>query len=542
MLVGDWPARFRAAAIQIQRSIVGRRNVIKRNLNARANVNSVFREIFKCESRRIGFLYLASCAAFLLVGATAALVLQFDMFSTSARLVNPQLYGKLLTQHGMMMMFVFLLPLLPGTLGNFVLPAALGAKNLAMPKLNLAGWFCHLIGGILVLVSIELGAYTSGWTMLMPPGVPVSLFGILIFGLFLCACSVLLLGVCILRTIVSSRYRSIPMAQLPLLVWFFFFWALAQILVTPVRLVTLALTMAAQSGGGSVLSLLDAAAILRYRQLFWLYAGPATLATLLPAIGVTFEVLSAQARKAWEARTKLVSAGVGLTILILASWGQHLITAPDQEKLAAIGSLFAGLTAVPILLIVISWLSMMVRTRNLLAVPLTFVWMQIVLLALAMSSTLVLAVPALGIYLHNTYFTVAHLHLVLVGTVLTSFLAGLFHWLPMLTRREYSRRLAYLVAAGFSIGIVATLAPLFLLGTQGSPKGLQTYPEQFQSLHLVSSTGAIILYVSLLLGMVVAIWSCFRGATNAAEQRPDALGGEFSYSQMVIGPSGRNTR
>lgn len=501
-----------------------------------------FRSILKGESRRIGFLYLISCAVFILVGASAALGLQIDMFSTSTRVLNPDQFGKLLTEHGMAMVFVVLLPLLPGSLGNLVLPAALGTRNLAMPRWNFASWLCHLVGGVLVLVSIELGAYTNGWTMFQPPAVPALLFGTLIAGLSLCAASVVLLALCILRSMLSTRHRSITLKQFPLLVWFFLFWALIHTLVTPIRLVTLALTFAAQNNAGSYLSLLDASGIVRYQQLFWLYAGPAILATLLPAIGITYEVLAAQLRSKLPSRTMLVAVGGGLSMLIMMSWGQHLVTAPEQEKLAAVGSLFAALTVVPLLLFLTSWLGLVVRVRNLLTVPLIFIWMQLAAMVLMTLTILVKAIPALGVYLHNSYFTVAQLHLLLLGTVLTSFLAGLFHWLPIATDREYKKRPGYLVAAGFAIGSMATFLPMFLLGTQGSPKGLQDYPSQFQSLHLVSSIGAIILFSSLLLGIAIAIWSYFKGVPGSSDEKLESTGGEFSYVPLATGHLGRDLK
>ena len=152
---------------------------------------------------------------------------------------------------------------------------------------------------------------------------------------------------------------------------------------------------------------------------------------------------------------------------------------------------------------------------------------------IASLTTLALAIPALGMYLHNSYFTVAQLHLLLLGTVLTSFLAGLFHWLPTLINREYSHSLGYLAAAGMLLGSIATFTPLFILGTQGSPKGLHSYPEQFQTLHLLSSIGAIVLVASLILGMAVAVWSWYRGKPSSATLRQDSVGGEFSYVQMA---------
>ncbi len=137
-----------------------------------AKVIFAFHKLLECESRRIGFLYLVSCAVFLLVGTTCALAVQIDLSKLSFGFLDPEQFGKALTQHGMVMVFVFLLPLMASTLGNFALPAALGVRNLAMPGLNLFGWFCHVIGGILILVSVELGSYTSGWTInSMPPTV-----------------------------------------------------------------------------------------------------------------------------------------------------------------------------------------------------------------------------------------------------------------------------------------------------------------------------------------------------------------------------------
>ncbi len=496
---------------------------------------SSFRGIFGSDSRGIGFRYLINCGAFLLVGLATALALQIEMFSASRQFLDSQMFGEVLTQHGMLMVFVFLLPLFPGTLGNLVLPAALGVKNLAMPRLNLVGWLCHLIGGVLIVVSIELGAYTSGWTMLMPAGVPASTYVALLVGLALCAGSVLGLAICILRTILSRKHRAIAVKQLPLIAWFFCFWALVQILVTPIRVATLVLAILAANKNGAALSLVDADGIVRYQQLFWLYTGPAILATLLPAIGITFEVLSAHARKHLVSRTKYVIVGIGLALLILVSGSQHLITVPEQEKLAAIGSLFASLTVVPLFLIVISWLGMVLQARGIRSVPLTFIRLQIVLMALSLPGTLALAIPALGVYLHNSYFAVAHLHLLILGTVTTSFLAGLFHWLTLLTGREYSQRLARLVAGGLLVGIVVTFAPLFLLGSKGSPKNLHVYPEQFQTLHQISTAGAVVLCGSLVLGVAVAVWGSLRGFRSSINQDLYSTGGEFSYAQISIG-------
>jgi cytochrome c oxidase subunit 1 len=144
---------------------------------------------------------------------------------------------------------------------------------------------------------------------------------------------------------------------------------------------------------------------------------------------------------------------------------------------------------------------------------------------------LALAFPALGSYLRGTYFTVGQLHLLGLGIVLTSFLAGLFHWYSTWWNRSLSTKLGPIVALTLVLGLILSFVPMLILGSQGLPKALRTYGSQFEALHLLSSIGSLLLAGSILFGIAVLIWNAYRGEAigNAAELRD---GGEFSYRNM----------
>ena len=191
-------------------------------------------------SRTIASLYLLTFGPFIFIGAAAALGMQVELWGASSTIFSGQLFGHMLTQHGMVMTFIVLIPLIPAVMGNFILPSAVGANDMAMRRWNLAAWIMHLFGAIAIIISVELGAYDTGWTMTIPPGTSV-LFQMLLSGLLLVAASTLIMNLIISWTTLSRRYRTIPMSQLPVLAWFFLVGSLVLIVRSPIRFCTLTL-------------------------------------------------------------------------------------------------------------------------------------------------------------------------------------------------------------------------------------------------------------------------------------------------------------
>ncbi|MEW6051734.1 MAG: cbb3-type cytochrome c oxidase subunit I [Candidatus Zixiibacteriota bacterium] len=486
--------------------------------------------LITANSQRVALLYLLTFGAFVLVGASAALVMQLELWGASSTLFSGQFFGHILTQHGVVMTFVVLIPLIPAVIGNFVLPSAVGARDMAMPRWNMVGWIVHLLGSTAVVVAVELGAYDTGWTMTIP-SVATGTYQLLIAGLFFVAASTLIVNCVVARTILSRKHRTLPMSKLPILAWFFLVSSLVVLIVSPIRLFTLTMLSSQHFGLTPVFSLLEGDGIIQYQHLFWAYAGPATSATLLPALGITFEVLAARTGTVLFARRALIVAGIMLGQFSLIAWGRHLLVTTDSEPLALAGSLFSLLTVVPISLILLSWFIMLSRVRSWKSVPILITGLQTIFVVIGGFAGIMLAIPSTGLMLHDSYTTTGHLHLIALGLVFLSFLTGLFHWWPVIMQRTISPRAGRAVAICIVIGIMTTYFPMLVNGLGGLPKALSVYPAQFEMMHKVSTAGAVV----LMTGLLGAIWllarSTLGGVSRPHEVVPDAVG-EFAYANV----------
>lgn len=499
----------------------------------KVHLSSAIGWLLHANSRRIGLLYLVNCALIALIGIAAALLIQIDMFSPTDQLVGSQWFGKLLTGHGMVMVFLLLIPFFTGVFGQLVLPSAIGRSDLAMRGVSFIGWLCHLSGSLLVILSLLMGAYDTGWTMMIPAAGHSPQFILLLIGLTLAALSVLLPSIAIAYSVLSRRVRTQPLARLPLFAWFLLFGAVTQILVTPVRLITLLILLGGQLWGWSYFSLSDPAGIARYQQMSWLYAGPATLGLILPAIGILFEILAARTSAFVRSRTVLVGSGLALTLLGIGSWSQHLVGAADKELMVSIGSMLGLMMIPPAALILYHWSRAIARLRFPFSTPDIFVLVVTVLFVMTGLAGASLAIPAVGIQLHNTYFSIAHLHIALAGAICGAILAGLFHFWPRWWQSTFSDRLGKLSGIGMLAGICLAFLPWTILGANGLPSSLHVYPEEYQILHAISSGGSILLVLSLLTALVILFASAIRRQGTVAESIDDS-GGEFSYRSMTV--------
>jgi cytochrome c oxidase subunit 1 len=495
-----------------------------------ADSMNAFKMFLQAPSILVGRLYLMTCGLFMLIAATAAVVIQFDMLTPVLQVTGALWFGKLLTGHGMLMIFLVVLPVFPGVFGQLVLPSAVGERQFVQSRLGLAGWLCHLIGGILVVVALLLGGYDSGWQMMMPVAGHTQPFVLLIIGLLLAALATLLPSIEIVRMVASRRVRSHSMAKLPIFAWFLLLGAIVQVVVTPVRLVTLLAVLGSHLWGWTYFSLTHPEGISLYQQFFWLYAGPATLSLLLFVVGLGFEVLVARSKVALHAHTALIVAGFGLLILSIASFPQHLIASGESELATVLGSLFGLLMTGCAGFILLHLLRQLVRIQR----PYTgvdlFVFSTLFCGFLSGLEGAALAIPAIAIHLHNTYFTVAHLHVALVGVIGGAVFGGLFHFWPQWWQCILPAKSVRISAYTMLVGICLTFLPMVALGTLGLPRSLYEYPDNYKVLHAISSVGSFLLVASLLHAIAILALSARRRIP--AIEGPQPIGGEFTYSNM----------
>ena len=497
-------------------------------LNANYGVKSW---LLTVDHKRIALLYLVGVTLFFAIGGLMAVLIRIELATPAGDLVQADTYNRLFTMHGVVMIFFFLIPAIPGVLGNFLIPIMIGAKDMAFPKVNLASWYIYMAGGAFAFWSMLHGGVDTGWTFYTPFSTAFSNSYVIstAIGGFLAGFSSILTGVNFIVTIHRLRAPGMTWFRLPLFIWAHYATAIIQILATPVLAITLVLLIAERAfkigifdpalGGDPVL----------FQHLFWFYSHPAVYIMILPAMGVMSELISAFARKRIFGYKVVAFASVGIAVLGFLVWGHHMFVSSQSVYAGVIFSFLSMLVAVPSAVKVFNWTATLYKSSVSWETPMIYALGFIGLFTIGGLTGIMLATMGINIHVHDTYFIVAHFHYVMVGSVLMAYLGGLHFWWPKITGRMYpvfwSKVSALLVFVGFNL----TFFPQFLLGYLGMPRRYHAYPEDFQVLNVLSSAGASVLGLGYLLPLIYFVWSMRYG--QRAESNPyDAFGLEWETS------------
>jgi len=410
------------------------------------------------------------------------------------------------------MVWLFMIPSIPGAFGNIFLPLMIGAQDVAFPRLNLASFWVYALGAIIVFAALILGGVDTGWTFYAPFSTTsqgaVTLVAV---GIFTVGVSSILSGINFIATVHTLRVRGLRWTQLPLFVWAIYATSIIQVLATPVLGMSLALVGADHYwhlglfepalGGDPVL----------FQHLFWFYSHPAVYIMILPAMGVISDVVatSAHNRPAWYAG--ILASSLGIAFVGFLTWGHHMFVAGMSTFDVGLFGILSMLVAIFSAIKVFAWISTLYGGRITLATPILYVFTFIFLFVFGGMSGVAVATSSLDVHWHDTYFIVAHFHFIMVGGTLTAYLAALHYWFPKLTGRMYSEAWAKLATAAVSLGFILTFTPQFLLGNAGMPRRYWSYPAQYQPLHVVSTVGAMMLAAGLLLTLAYLTYAIFRG-------------------------------
>ncbi|MBI4458940.1 MAG: cytochrome c oxidase subunit I, partial [Acidobacteria bacterium] len=461
------------------------------------------------DHKRIGLLYLVSITLFFFLGGALAVLIRLDLLTPEGDLVSAATYNKLFTMHGIVMNFFFLIPSIPSVLGNFLIPLMIGAKDLAFPRLNLASWYLFNAGGLIALYSILSGGVDTGWTFYTPFSSVYSNTHVVstILGIFITGFSSILTGLNFIVTIHTMRAPGLTWFRLPLFVWAHYATSLIFILGTPVIAITLALVAAERVfhlgifnpalGGDPVL----------FQHLFWFYSHPAVYIMILPAMGVTSEIVTTFARKKIFGYAFVAAASLGIAVIGFLVWGHHMFVAGQSAYAAMIFSFLSFLVAIPSAVKVFNWTATLYKGSVSWATPMLYGLGFIGLFVIGGLTGLFLAALGVDVHVHDTYFVVAHFHYIMVGGAVMGYLGGLHYWWPKISGRLYPEAIARFAAIVLFIGFNLTFFPQFILGYLGMPRRYHAYPAEFQVLNVMSTAGASILAVGYLLPMVYFVWS-----------------------------------
>ncbi len=465
--------------------------------------------LFTKDHKRIALLYLATITLFFFIGGIFATVIRIELLTPQGDLVSSDTYNKLFTMHGVIMVFFFLIPSIPATLGNFFMPMMLGARDLAFPRINLLSWYLLVIGGLFAMFAMLAGGVDTGWTFYTPYSTSYSNTWVIATGLgvFISGFSSILTGLNFIVTIHRMRAPGMTWFRLPLFVWSHYAASILMVLATPVLAITLVLVglerlldigvFDASKGGDPIL----------FQHLFWFYSHPAVYIMILPGMGVISEVVSTFARKRVFGYTAVAFSSVAIAVFGFFVWEHHMFIMGVSNYSTLVFSLLTMLVAVPSAIKIFNWTFTLYKGSITFETPMLYAFGFMGLFTIGGLTGVFLGSTGTDIHLTETYFIVAHFHFVMVGGMLMAFLSGIHFWWPKITGRMYPEKISQLAALVTFIGFNFTFFPQFILGTLGMPRRYAAYPPEFQILNVFSTAGATILGVGYVLPLLYLTWS-----------------------------------
>ena len=470
------------------------------------------------DHKRIAMLYLISITIFFGVGGLFALGIRLELMTPKGDFVSADTYNKLFTLHGVVMIFFFLIPSIPATLGNFLIPIMCGAKDLAFPRINLLSWYLYVIGGMLGLAAIASGGLDTGWTFYSPYSTSASTSNVTVAAMaaFVAGFSSILTGFNFIVTIHRMRAPGLTWFRLPLFVWAHYATSLVMILGTPVIAITLTLVMAERTLGLPVFDPKIGGDPVLFQHLFWFYSHPAVYIMILPGMGVISELVAAMSRKQIFGYAFVAFSSLAIAILGFLVWGHHLFVSSQSIYAGLVFSIISMLVAVPSAVKTFNWTATMYKGSISWESPTYWVIGFMGLFLIGGLTGLFLATLGLDVHLTDTYFVVAHFHYIMVGGAIMAFLGGLHFYWPKMIGKMYPEPLAKASAILVFVGFNLTFFPQFLLGYLGMPRRYHAYPEEYQVLNVASTAGATILGLGYGLCLAYLLWSLEKGKTAPA--------------------------
>lgn len=475
------------------------------------------------DHKRIGILYLITLTIVFLFAGLFALLVRTELITQGTTIMTADQYNFSFTMHGVLMTFLFLVPVTPGILGNFLLPLHIGAKDVAFPRLNLASWYVYMAGATLVIASLFVGKLDTGWTFYTPYSLNTN--GSVIFlalAIFIAGFASIFTALNFIVTIHKMRAPGLTWNRLPLFVWGMYSVSLVQLLATPVLGVTVLLLFLERIlqigifdpalGGDPIL----------FQHFFWFYSHPAVYIMILPAFGIVSEIISTFSRQRIFGYTAIALSSVAIALLGFLVWGHHMFVSGQSAISAIIFSLITYLIGIPSGIKVFNWIATMYKGSVWLQTPMIYALMFLFLFTIGGLTGIMVGVLAVDVHLHDTYYVVGHFHYVMMGGTVIALIGGMYFWFPKMFGRMYPERISKIFAVIVFVGFNVTFFTHLILGAQGMPRRYYDYIEAYATLHFISTIGSYILSVGLFGILGTWIYALVKG--EKAPQNPWGAG------------------
>src|SRR5690349_7940497 len=480
------------------------------------------------DHKRIAIMYLITISLFFMAGGLYASAIRLELLTPETDLLTSATYNKVFTQHGILMIFFFLIPSIPAVLGNFLLPIMIGAKDVALPRINLLSLYIYWVGGILTIYALLQGGVDTGWTFYTPYSTTFSNSYVMAVGLgiFITGFSSILTGLNFIVTVHTMRAPGMTWFRLPLFIWSHYATSLVMVLGTPVIAITILLLAFERVSRVGIFDPALGGDPILFQHLFWFYSHPAAYIMVLPSMGVVRELVGNISCNDVFGYSFVAFSSLAIAVFGFLVWGHHLFVTSQSVYAGMIFSFLSFAVAIPSAIKVFNWTATLYRSSISYDTPMLYGLGFIGLFTVGGMTGLFLASLATDVHLSDTYFIVAHFHYIMVGGTLLAYLGGLHYWWPKISGRMYPEGWGRFSALVVFVGFNLTFSPQFVLGYMGMPRRYHTYPADmvsWQVLHVLSTAGASILGVGLLIPLVYLAWSLRYG--RIAEANPWHLPG-----------------
>src|SRR3989440_1300297 len=495
--------------------------------------------IFSTDHKIIGIQFLFVSLFFLLVGGLLAMQIRWQLgfpgkpmpgggILPESMVVNgvilPEYYIQLVTMHGTFMVFFAIMPLLVGVYANFLIPLKVGAHDMAFPRINMWSFWVALLAGLIMLSGFFVpdGAPRAGWTMYAPLSARPDLSGVTIGQLLWCV-SIVILGlssvmgsVNYITTIINHRAPGMTWFRMPLSVWALFITAILAVLALPVLQGAAILLLFDQTIGTHFFDPVAGGQALLWQHLFWFFGHPEVYILILPAMGMVSDIVANGSRKPIFGYHSMVFAIVAIAFLGWIVWGHHMFMSGMNPTLGSSFMVSTLVIAVPSAVKEVNWMGTMWRGHLKFTVPMLNAVAFVAMFVIGGLSGIFMAATPVDMFIHDTYFIVAHLHYVLFGGSLFALFAAIPYWYPKMFGRlmheGWGKVHFWLTFVFYNL----VFFPMHILGMAGHMRRIYDptqydFLKPYQPMNEFISISAFLLFAAQIIFFVNFWWSLKRG-------------------------------
>jgi cytochrome c oxidase subunit I+III len=500
----------------------------------------------------IGRRYILTAFVFLALGGVLALLMRLQLSAADNRILGADGYNQVFTMHGANMMFLFAVPVMEA-MAVYLVPLMIGTRNIAFPRLNAFSYWLYLAGGITLWTSLALQmAPDVGWFAYVPLSGPQFGAGkradIWAQMITFTELSALAVAVELVVTILKQRAPGMTLERMPLFVWSMLVMAFLVIFAMPTIMIASTSLILDRLVGTHFFNPSEGGDVLLWQHLFWFFGHPEVYIIFVPAVGMVSTLVATFSRRPVFGYLALVLALIATGILAFGLWVHHMFVVGLPRLGESFFTASSMSIAIPAGIQVFCWLATLWNGRPVFRTPLLFVIAFMVTFVIGgLTGVMVASVP-FDTQVHDTYFVVAHFHYVLIGGAVFPLLGAIYYWFPKITGRMMSERLGLWVVLLLFVGFNLTFFPMHILGLEGMPRRVYTYPAEmhWDNLNLLVSASACLLALGFLLFFVDAVRSARYGERagenpwNAAtlEWAADSPPRAYNFARMPVVASG----